>query len=160
MLASRQRGDPALTVLLTWSAIVLGFLGGIRWGLESARATPRWTRLATSVISPTVAWTLIFARGSVETSWLLCGFMAAFILQWLYDHAAPANGSTSLLTVLILASFLNTVFTIVGSILSAAMMADVVEDAQARTGPSPIAWAKRLAPASRSLKTSLTAVVR
>jgi Na+/melibiose symporter-like transporter len=46
----------------------------------------------------------------------------------------PANGSTSLLTILILASFLNTVFTIVGSILSAAMMADVVEDAQARTG--------------------------
>ncbi|WP_312163747.1 DUF3429 domain-containing protein [Phenylobacterium sp.] len=80
---------PALTVLLTWSAIVLGFLGGIRWGLESARATPRWTRLAASVISPTVAWTLIFARGSVETSWLLFGFMAAFILQWLYDHAAP-----------------------------------------------------------------------
>ena len=35
---------PALTVLLTWSAVVLGFLGGIRWGLESARATPRWTR--------------------------------------------------------------------------------------------------------------------
>lgn len=80
---------PALTVLLTWSAIMLGFLGGIRWGLESGRASPRWTRLATSVVSPTVAWTLIFARGSVETAWLLCGFLAAFILQWLYDHAAP-----------------------------------------------------------------------
>ncbi|MES3026795.1 MAG: DUF3429 domain-containing protein [Pseudomonadota bacterium] len=80
---------PALTVLLTWSAVVLGFLGGIRWGLESARAAPRWTRLAMSIVSPTAAWALVFARGSIDTAWLLCGFMAAFILQWLYDHAAP-----------------------------------------------------------------------
>ena len=79
----------ALTVLLTWSAVVLGFLGGIRWGLESARAVPRWTRLAMSIVSPTAAWALVFARGSVDTPWLLCGFMAAFILQWLFDHAAP-----------------------------------------------------------------------
>lgn len=80
---------PALTVLLTWSAVVLGFLGGIRWGLESARAAPRWTRLAMSIVSPAAAWALVFARGSIDTAWLLCGFMAAFILQWLYDHAAP-----------------------------------------------------------------------
>jgi hypothetical protein len=80
---------PALTLLLTWSAIVLGFLGGIRWGLETARAAPRWTRLATSVISPMAAWALIFGRGSIDAPWLLCGFLAAFILQWLYDHAAP-----------------------------------------------------------------------
>lgn len=80
---------PALTLLLTWSAIVLGFLGGIRWGLETARMAPRWTRLATSVISPMAAWALIYGRGTIETAWLLCGFLAAFILQWLYDHAAP-----------------------------------------------------------------------
>ncbi|KRB48737.1 MAG: DUF3429 domain-containing protein [Pseudomonadota bacterium] len=80
---------PALTVLLTWSAVVLGFLGGIRWGLESARAAPRWTRLAMSIVSPAVAWALVFARGSIDVPWLLCGFMAAFILQWLFDHAAP-----------------------------------------------------------------------
>lgn len=79
---------PALTMLLTWSAIVLGFLGGIRWGLESGRAAPRWARLAVSVISPLAAWALIFGRGRIETAWLLSGFLAAFILQWLYDHAA------------------------------------------------------------------------
>ena len=81
--------DPALGVLLTWSAIMLGFLGGIRWGLESGRAQPRWTRLAQSVLSPIVGWTLLFARGSLDTAWLLCGLIAAFILQWLYDHTAP-----------------------------------------------------------------------
>lgn len=80
---------PALTVLLTWSAVMLGFLGGIRWGLESGRAEPRWTRLAQSVLSPIAGWSLIFARGKVDAAWLLCGFLAAFILQWLYDHTAP-----------------------------------------------------------------------
>ena len=80
---------PALTVLLTWSAVVLGFLGGIRWGLESARATPRWTRLGASIVSPAFAWALVFARGSLDTPWLLCGFLGAFILQWLFDHSAP-----------------------------------------------------------------------
>lgn len=79
---------PALGVMLTWSAVVLGFLGGIRWGMETGRAEPRWTRLATSVISPIAGWTLLFARGSIDTPWLLCGFLAAFILQWLYDHTA------------------------------------------------------------------------
>lgn len=80
---------PGLTVLLTWSAVVMGFLGGIRWGLESGRAAPRSSRLAMSVISPTAGWVLLFARGAVDTPWLLMGFMAAFILQWLFDHSAP-----------------------------------------------------------------------
>lgn len=80
---------PALTVTLTWSAVVLAFLGGIRWGLETARVEPRWQRLALSVVSPLAAWTLVFSRGVIEVPWLLCGFMAAFILQWLYDHTAP-----------------------------------------------------------------------
>ena len=79
----------ALTVLFTWSAVMLGFLGGVRWGLESGRAEPRWARLALSAVSPIGGWALLFARGAIETPWLLGGFMAAFILQWLYDHSAP-----------------------------------------------------------------------
>jgi Protein of unknown function (DUF3429) len=80
---------PALTLMITWSAIVLGFLGGVRWGLETGRPEPRWTRLAASTISPVAAWLLVFARGNLETAWILCGFLAAFLLQWLFDHAAP-----------------------------------------------------------------------
>ncbi len=79
----------ALTIVLTWSAVVLAFLGGIRWGLETARAEPRWQRLALSVVSPLAAWALVFSREVIDVPWLLCGFMAAFILQWLYDHTAP-----------------------------------------------------------------------
>ena len=46
----------------------------------------------------------------------------------------PPNGSTPLLVILIGASFFNTVFTVVGTILTGSMMADVVEDAQVKTG--------------------------
>lgn len=88
-LGPADMAGPALTVILTWSAVVMGFLGGIRWGLESARAQPRWTRLAHSLISPVGGWALLFSRGAVDTPWLLCGFLAAFILQWLFDHTAP-----------------------------------------------------------------------
>ncbi|HEY9234307.1 MULTISPECIES: DUF3429 domain-containing protein [Phenylobacterium] len=79
----------ALTVLLSWSAVMLGFLGGVRWGLESGRAQPRWPRLALSAVSPIGGWALLFARGSIAMPWLLGGFLAAFILQWLFDHSAP-----------------------------------------------------------------------
>lgn len=78
----------ALNVLLAWSAIMLGFLGGIRWGLESSREPPRWQRLAGSIISPIVGFGLIVARGDIPTSWIITGLMGAFIVQWLFDHSA------------------------------------------------------------------------
>lgn len=82
-------GGAALTVLLTWSAVVLAFLGGVRWGLETALPVPRWGRLAGSVISPLVAWALFLGRERLEPSWILIGFLASFLLQWLFDHRAP-----------------------------------------------------------------------
>ena len=85
--ADLTRGS--LTALLSWSALVLSFLGGVRWGLESARPAPRWTRLSTSVVSSVAAWALLVSRGALGPAWLLGGFMAAFILQWLFDHTAP-----------------------------------------------------------------------
>jgi hypothetical protein len=80
---------PALTVILTWSAVVLAFLGGVRWGLETGREAPRAGRLAASVVSPVAAWFIFLARGRLEVSWLLGGFILAFLLQWLFDHSAP-----------------------------------------------------------------------
>lgn len=80
---------PALSVILTWSAIVLAFLGGVRWGLESGRPRPRAGRLLVSVISPVTAWAIFLSRGRFDVSWLLAGFILAFLLQWLFDHSAP-----------------------------------------------------------------------
>lgn len=107
-------GPPAvastgLAVLLTWSAVMLGFLGGVRWGLESAAERPRWTRLALSVVSPLVGWGLLFARDRIDPAWLICGLVAAFLLQWLFDHAAPDVPSRypRLMTVLTLGACLS-----------------------------------------------------
>lgn len=84
-----QVSREALTVLLTWSAVVLSFLAGVRWGLESGRRTPRRERLAGSLIFAIVAWGLLLARWRLELTWTLTAYLAAFMLQWLSDHAAP-----------------------------------------------------------------------
>ena len=80
---------PALTVILTWSACVLAFLGGVRWGLESGRPSPRAERLLISVGSPVAAWALLFSRGRIGEGWIVAGCIAAFLVQWLFDHQAP-----------------------------------------------------------------------
>jgi hypothetical protein len=79
----------AVTVLLTWSAVVLSFLAGVRWGLESGRRAPRVGRLAVSLIFAIVAWGLLLARWRLDLAWTLTAYLAAFMLQWLSDHAAP-----------------------------------------------------------------------
>jgi len=79
----------AVTVLLTWSAVVLSFLAGVRWGLESGRPAPRWGRLAGAMVFAIAAWALLLVRWRLHLSWTLTAFLAAFMLQWLSDHAAP-----------------------------------------------------------------------
>ena len=79
----------AVTVLLTWSAVVLSFLAGVRWGLESARRSPRTKRLAGSLLFAVLAWVLLLARWRFELTWTLTAYLAAFMLQWLSDHVAP-----------------------------------------------------------------------
>src|SRR3954462_11312946 len=80
---------PSLNVILTWSGCVLAFLGGVRWGLESGRRTPRAERLLISVLSPLAAWMLLFSRHRVPDGWVIGGCIAAFLVQWLFDHQAP-----------------------------------------------------------------------
>ena len=80
---------PALTVVLTWSGVVLAFLGGVRWGMESGRPKPRAERLLISVLSPVVAWTLLAARHRIPDGWIIGGCIGAFLVQWLFDHQAP-----------------------------------------------------------------------
>jgi len=80
---------PALSLILTWSGCVLAFLGGVRWGLESGRPTPRAERLLISVLSPVAAWMLLFSRHRIPDGWVIGGCIAAFLVQWLFDHQAP-----------------------------------------------------------------------
>ncbi|HEX3700997.1 MAG TPA: DUF3429 domain-containing protein [Phenylobacterium sp.] len=80
---------PSLTVILTWSAVVLSFLGGVRWGLETSLSRPRLYRHGISVASAAAAWGLLLARGRVPDSWVIGGTIAAFLIQWMFDHQAP-----------------------------------------------------------------------
>lgn len=80
---------PALTVILNWSGVVLAFLGGVRWGMETGRPRPRAERLLISVLSPVVAWSLLAARHRIPDGWVIGGCIGAFLVQWLFDHQAP-----------------------------------------------------------------------
>ena len=73
---------PALTVIITWSAVILAFLGGARWGLESALEKPRWQRLLISVLSPVLARCMLLARGRIDNPRLIGGCLGHFY-QWL-----------------------------------------------------------------------------
>jgi hypothetical protein len=84
---------PALTVILNWSGVILAFLGGVRWGLESGRAKPRAERLLISVLSPVAAWTILAARHRIPDGWIIGGCIGAFLVQWLFDHQAPDTPS-------------------------------------------------------------------
>ena len=80
---------PSLTVIITWSAVILAFLGGARWGLESALPKPRWQRLLISVLSPVIAWSMLLSRGRIDNAWIIGGCIGAFLIQWLFDHHGP-----------------------------------------------------------------------
>jgi hypothetical protein len=80
---------PALGILLTWSAVVLSFLGGVRWGMETGIARPRWWRQTISVLSGVAAWGLLIARHRLPDAWILAGGIVAFLVQWLFDHQGP-----------------------------------------------------------------------
>lgn len=80
---------PALTVILSWSAIVMSFLGGVRWGMETGLASPRWRRQLVSVTSAVAAWLLLLARHRWPDTWIVAGAIVAFLLQWLFDHQVP-----------------------------------------------------------------------
>jgi hypothetical protein len=80
---------PALTVVLTWAGVVLAFLGGVRWGMESGRPKPRAERLLISVLSPVAAWMVLASRHRIPDGWIIGGCIAAFLTQWVFDHQAP-----------------------------------------------------------------------
>lgn len=84
-----DQAGPALTILLTWSAVVLSFLGGVRWGLETGLDRPRVYRQVISVLSAAAAWGLLIARHRIPDRWILAGGIVAFLIQWLFDHQGP-----------------------------------------------------------------------
>ena len=77
----------ALLTLLTYSAVSLTFAGAARWGFEAAREHPRLSIMAGASLAPLAGW-LMLVTPIPQTQWQLGGFIALFLLQWLWDLAS------------------------------------------------------------------------
>jgi len=75
----------ALTVLFAYSTAMLGYMGGVRAGIEVERAKPRFSHLVISIIAPMVGFGLLLAQNQIPADWRLGGFIIAIVLQWLWD---------------------------------------------------------------------------
>lgn len=87
------RGDIALILtaalwLHVYAAVILSFLGGVRWGVEIARyETPRWGALSVSVLGALAGWGLVMAAfNPVIKAWMLALMAALFALSYVYDR--------------------------------------------------------------------------
>jgi hypothetical protein len=83
----------ALSVLFAYSTIMLGYMGGVRTGIEVERDQPRWGHLAVSIVAPLGGFGLLLAASVLPAYARIGGFMAIIILQWLWDvtnHEGPA----------------------------------------------------------------------
>lgn len=88
-----ERMEPAIRALLQWSAVVLSFLGGVRWGLETREPSPRPMRQVFSAMCAVAGWVILMSRGNAPDTWVIGGFIAAFLIQWLFDHQTPDTPS-------------------------------------------------------------------
>lgn len=77
----------SIHALLTWSAVVLGFLGGIRWSQETGREQPQFIRLAGAMLPPLAGGGLLFARDYIAADVIIGGFIVAYLAAWLFDRA-------------------------------------------------------------------------
>ncbi|MCK5931824.1 MAG: DUF3429 domain-containing protein [Fulvimarina manganoxydans] len=81
---------PTITLALgAYSAAILSFLGGIRWGLAIA-PNPRSQRhdLILSVLPSLLAWVLTL----VPAPWIFAGFAGGFALQGAWDFVSARRG--------------------------------------------------------------------
>lgn len=80
-----------------YAAVILSFLGGVRWGLAmGASATPRTSALIYATVPSIVAWAGVLAV------WLqddgarflpVTAIAAAFLVQFLWDRGADRDGA-------------------------------------------------------------------
>ncbi|BDA83197.1 hypothetical protein Sa4125_07390 [Aureimonas sp. SA4125] len=74
--------------LAGYSAVILSFLGGIRWGASLMGQNPQRTTLMLSVVPSILAWLLLLA----PAPWCFAGFALAFLGQGVWDFAATRRG--------------------------------------------------------------------
>lgn len=72
-----------------YSATILAFLGGIRWGAALAPEARRPAILILSVLPALAAWLVLF----LPTPWLFAGFALLFLLQGVWDMLAARGAA-------------------------------------------------------------------
>lgn len=77
-------------ILGAYGAVILSFLGGIRWGnlLERPSELGKWAPLGLSVIPSLLAWVALLLSPPLMLSLLIAGF----ILQYMLDTNGVAQG--------------------------------------------------------------------
>ncbi|MEM9738636.1 MAG: DUF3429 domain-containing protein [Pseudomonadota bacterium] len=77
--------------LLVYSAVILSFLGGVRWGVEMNEATftpPRWGIMTGSIIGALVGWGAVvyYLLGTpAQSPWVFVAMACALFIQWIWD---------------------------------------------------------------------------
>ncbi|MEO1472564.1 MAG: DUF3429 domain-containing protein [Pseudomonadota bacterium] len=84
-------------VLIAYAAVILSFLGGVRWGVEMTDASlsePRWGVMIGSVLGALAGWGLVlYAVLGTRSPWIFLGAAALLVMHWLWDMSmkpAPA----------------------------------------------------------------------
>lgn len=83
-----------LMALSTYGAVILSFLGGIRWGhiLHDQDQLNRWLPLSLSVMPSLVAWLALL----LPTKWMLTVLIVGFLIQYALDANATNNAKLPL----------------------------------------------------------------
>ena len=81
--------DLALRSLLAYGAVILSFLGGVRWGLAMAAPERLWGPLSISVLPALLGWIALLLPPSTALLTLALGF-AAMLAADMKLAAAPA----------------------------------------------------------------------
>ena len=84
---------PAITALVTYSAVILSFLGGIEWGLairdESGNEATRVAALGVSTVSSLAAWAVLWLPSS---QWQVGSALVLFVAVWAADQWMASRG--------------------------------------------------------------------
>jgi hypothetical protein len=90
--ASRIR-VPAIAALVTYSAVILSFLGGIEWGIalrdEAGNESTRAVALVLSVVPSLAAWGVLWLP---SPAWQVGGSLAILVGVWAADQWMASRG--------------------------------------------------------------------
>jgi hypothetical protein len=97
VLSAGALQDLALRAFLAYGAVILSFLGGIRWGAAARSDAPRNGEYVLSVLPSLWAWACLLAQSQMVAAW---GLMAGFALLGFVDWLKPAPGTAPWLVTL------------------------------------------------------------